>query len=1080
MTDFTGKYGTADSERLAYFKLGRTLNDARKYSAALSAFETALDCPGDAPAAWELYYHIGLSNEYINDKKEAADAYLQAIGQQDTDHLFVLLNLYDILNDKDTAQVVLEKSSTWDPGEEIKYNNTAAEGVKIFKRIVLAKAGLAAQQPEKARAVENLDHISFPESPYEKQLLARYSYTLALTEVSKKEYLRAKELFTKAISGTAQTEKIYPFLYLDFINCLLKAGLPNDAATALADFSKENLNDAANEEMFTRIVQYYLVLHAYDDAVHKLQAAIQKFPFSEELLFLKIQVYIESQYDIREGARVFSELYYNESKKDSTRKRLEKILSERKDDDNARYFAAFIQCLTGQECSLDTAGTDKLKLQAVSSMDGYTATGNLLLAALLYEKNSDQKQEAIQSYFSAGLNYYWLGKYPNAIYYIGKARQLAGIEKISEYYSVWFYLADTIRINSYTTTPPYIESDGILQALKIIDETNCRTEQVVQKPDENWFYLVAGRAHADKYSFATENILTEYWQAIVYTERALIHSGSNYVAWVDLAKYYRSVRLFRVSYECILKAQEINNNDPYVLENLAMLQLALQKTGEARDTISALKKSGLENNYLHWEGYIDFLEGHYDDAIARIDRFTGQFGEDPWALFIRLLCLLFGENTLSFELVSENATRIRMLDKLKYPHFEMEFSLAEVFSGSLAEAIALLEESCGKTGLTGFESHGLSLYYLLAGYPEKAQEQFDKYISTEYSITDLKIYEKEIGTFERVYSKEHRVVKLLEPRKELVKSKITALEKNPHTADSEFEKFMENLEKDPGKNPLRELVSLAYTLRLARNCRKNRDGKEAALSYYKKLSAQIPDVIKASEEIEQLGNLYGLPFDAYINTLKETVKPERLKEYIKSDFTDKLQQAFDTNTDTENTRVFDQAITFLYDNREYELINKVTDTFINTPHLKEIREVTWVNIALANLDIYELNSSQHIPAGYYFERVLQGCNNALMKFPDYGEAIMTKVFLYVITLMKTEEDAVKKEMSSKIREQFKLLEQSSVGCFEAMNAFNRNNDDKKYLFTYLQYLDNEFTEELAPIRIKAEEYFASVKSAKGN
>ena len=221
--------------------------------------------------------------------------------------------------------------------------------------------------------------------------------------------------------------------------------------------------------------------------------------------------------------------------------------------------------------------------------------------------------------------------------------------------------------------------------------------------------------------------------------------------------------------------------------------------------------------------------------------------------------------------------------------------------------------------------------------------------------------------------------------------------------------------------------------------------------------------IEAQSEMTQSLNLIQ-SFKDHINRLmaQVSIRPEDLQ-----DFPAQLKKALDQELDaTADTNLFGEAILVLQKARMCPMMNELINEYRDKI---KIKEVTWVTAALANLDFYEIVEPQQ-EKQFYKNTVLDDCNKALELLPDYGEAIMTKIFLFAIDLLKAKDEkdseAAKKEIESLFT--FLLSLPNDVACYEATNAFDRNNKEGIFLFSYLSNLQKEFSEKLENVKTRGE------------
>lgn len=1108
MIEFEKKYGLNKSERLAYFQLGLSLAGANKPEMAIAAFENSLKSEGDSPLEWEIDYCRSICYKNLGDSFQAIKFYLASSSSGEIQELSLTINwLYEYVVSEDIAEMMIKKKK--DLGL-IKLEERASDHEKAELSVLWGKIFLLAKDSKNALrylkiALRYLNTL--PGNEADSDLSIKLHYFLGQVFFSMEDYPKAEENLIKALSHVQENANIYLELSLAYVKTLIALGKEEKAVKKLGDLKKlikqpgrfdvDGLTQMAvcylqikqwdnairiaeeagkiqglDETLYLVKVESDLALHQYNDAVNTIDEAVLKYPFSDELSFLKIQVYIESQYDIVEGTRVFDDVYFSESKKDSIKEKLKQINASRGLDDNALYFISFIYCLMDEEYDLGGKEVKDIVLNTVTNQAQYPDIGNKILEALLNEKGN--KEIAVTKYFEAGQKYFWLGDYNSSTHYFTSAYDLIDKEKISDNYALLFYLADSLRIKSQTAQPPFIDEKLNQRAYEIINQTKCETSQVVQRPEDNWFYLVAARIHADKFLFAKEKINDEYWRAILYAERALVHSKLNYIAWMDLGRYYNSLRLFNIGLECLNRSASLKKEDDiYVLQNLANSLVCLGRTGntEAKEKISSLKAvNKTKDFYLQWDAYLLFLEGDFDNALKSMDEYSQQFDDDLWTLFVKLMSSLKCEY---WERVLEVANQIRSLDPDKYPHKEYERAWAELVLGNIAKAIDLLHLSWKKVGNDYYESHALGQFYLFNNDLEKAEFYFRKYLDSEYNLQDLKFFEMEFGVLEKLAEKQS-ISNIAELKNTFNKkdngwrsrigAKIRELEERGANSKDEFDNYL-GVYQD-SKNGLPGIVK---NLTEARQKWETGQTNEAR-NDYEKIPDEFPEKKVAIEKIYleeklRIKNELTKEFYDYITVLEKEKGNGQLSDEMLEDFQKRLDNVLEKAPDESgDAEIFERAILFLFRGRNFDLINQLSDGKKTSIRIKP---VTWITIAVANLDLYEL-----LKDTTYKEKMLVNCDEALKLIGDYGEALMHKIFLYSIDLLNFQDNKeIEKKSRAEIEKLFEFIaKQDVITSYEAIRAYDRNNKEDIYLFKYLQNLHKKFNGELKEVRHRSEKY----------
>lgn len=227
----------------------------------------------------------------------------------------------------------------------------------------------------------------------------------------------------------------------------------------------------------------------------------------------------------------------------------------------------------------------------------------------------------------------------------------------------------------------------------------------------------------------------------------------------------------------------------------------------------------------------------------------------------------------------------------------------------------------------------------------------------------------------------------------------------------------------------------------------------------------IVENIETQNELAQSMNLIQ-SFKDHIQRLRAqiSIRPEDLQ-----DFPSRLKSALDQEMNpTEDSNIFAEAILLLHKARMCPMMNDLANEYKDKI---KIKEVSWVTIALANLDFYEIVVNEQ-EKSFYKNTVINDCNKALELIPDYGEAIMTKMFLFAIDMLKANDDNTRETAKKEIENLFTTLLSfpNDVACYEATNAFERNNKEGIFLYSYLTNLQKEYPDKLEQVRIRGEKY----------
>lgn len=166
--------------------------------------------------------------------------------------------------------------------------------------------------------------------------------------------------------------------------------------------------------------------------------------------------------------------------------------------------------------------------------------------------------------------------------------------------------------------------------------------------------------------------------------------------------------------------------------------------------------------------------------------------------------------------------------------------------------------------------------------------------------------------------------------------------------------------------------------------------------------------------------------------------------------------------------LYGQIIIALYNIRDYNLINELTDLYD-----KEIDMTysTWTDVALANMNLYNSDRNKE-----YYKRMNDSIANARKIISDYGVTYAIELYFELIDLAfanQTKDEKLKSRAEENIQSILdELKSKQDVAAFEAINYMNKNEGIPKWM-DYNKMLRESFSEDYLEIEKKSKKYQAS-------
>ena len=170
---------------------------------------------------------------------------------------------------------------------------------------------------------------------------------------------------------------------------------------------------------------------------------------------------------------------------------------------------------------------------AVALGVGDEVAATYALHARLLEALKRPARTIAAAYLTVGMQYYWEGDWDKSIPFFQLASQAD-----PDYAPTYWYWADTLRVQSYTSEPPHVDEKLIRQS-RILWWCGIRK----QLPDKSfaWVYLARARICEQEAQLPKTNEWDRKWQAVAYIELAILLGDDNAIRGNFLANLHRSL-----------------------------------------------------------------------------------------------------------------------------------------------------------------------------------------------------------------------------------------------------------------------------------------------------------------------------------------------------------------------------------------------------------------------------------------------------------------------------------------------------------------------------------------------------------
>jgi Tfp pilus assembly protein PilF len=353
---------------------------------------------------------------------------------------------------------------------------------------------------------------------------------------------------------------------------------------------------------------------------------------------------------------------------------------------------------------------------------------DILAAASGPERTPEQAKTIAGLYFEAGQYYTWNDEYPAGISLFKKAGDMDGSHALAR-----FYLADSLRVLSHTTTPPYADEKLARESLAAW-EAGMHIPGFTMDADTAWIYIARARIAKQLAYLSEEDYQEHYWQAILFNEQALLLN--DYADWwAQLSNSYNELELYANMLYLLQKAIKAHPHDLFTLGERAKVLVNTGQDQQARTTLNKILHSNKADPkdrpiYLSWMGVVDYYQGHYTAALEDIEPTLKEQPDNLWAISLRAnIYRAMGDDQAAMQ------DEIWIWERREHPDYQSnksEFAWSAFRQGLFQEAIQRIEPFLGSIATDGRNNAQLltGLSYLAMGEIKLADEYLTQLLET--------------------------------------------------------------------------------------------------------------------------------------------------------------------------------------------------------------------------------------------------------------------------------------------------------------------------------------------------------------
>lgn len=337
---------------------------------------------------------------------------------------------------------------------------------------------------------------------------------------------------------------------------------------------------------------------------------------------------------------------------------------------------------------------------------GYKLKGEIL-------KDLERKTEAAELLYQAAQRYSWRNEYKIATDILRQANKLN-----PNYVSIYWELADDLRLSSYLTTPPYVVIDSINESLD-----TWKKGFDIKDPESDYAlaYIVRALINEPLARMPDANRWALWWEAVAYIERAIILQETNSQYWSFLGQFYR---LLNAEASALRATSRAIGYDPNNVNALDEHVANLANVGEFDAAEKALeKRQKLEESI--WlkavEAWILVRKDAYTEAWKILQSILKTAPDEVWYHDIQASCYLMLNEPLrareEYEWIwnKYEPSNTDNLDNYAWAAYNLALFAkdSDSFSSLLKKAIEIFQNLCKKPTASGNTYRDLGLCYLV-------------------------------------------------------------------------------------------------------------------------------------------------------------------------------------------------------------------------------------------------------------------------------------------------------------------------------------------------------------------------------
>jgi tetratricopeptide (TPR) repeat protein len=269
------------------------------------------------------------------------------------------------------------------------------------------------------------------------------------------------------------------------------------------------------------------------------------------------------------------------------------------------------------DTALDLASGDALAA-------AYELKGELLVAL------EAPGQKVGEAYFMAGRNRYVIGQNQAAIELFERAAR-----EWPDHPPINWYLADTLRVESYLPVPPYA-NEATVRRSRVAWDQGMSTHP--PGPDHAWAYLVGARITEQELHLPGADRRAKRWEAAAYMERAILLDSSDSRHWLALAAAHRSLGNLATAQLAVNGVPEQGTHDSEAMSERTLLLFVGNALEEAQQVADELmdRQPGIWSSFLR--ALVLVRRERHDTALELLDSAVDAQPENPWYRHYRAIC----------------------------------------------------------------------------------------------------------------------------------------------------------------------------------------------------------------------------------------------------------------------------------------------------------------------------------------------------------------------------------------------------------------------------------------------------------